>query len=177
MNFWGFLTTVWPGLRVAQIQVIFAVPADLCQPLIPSHLAYVEWFTHFQSPNPDSCLHSVNRSYCNNSPAAEIIPITSIVSSCYLTPKFGTKYHPARWDTENILDECKSFYLTKHINLDTFLHLEDHFSTTLLHFFTFFNLHIPANILYCCFQVFLSWTHNITIIFYFLFGVRGVTAK
>ena len=128
--FLNFLTTVWPGLRVAQIRVIFAVPAHLRRPLIPSHLAYIEWFTHFRSPNSDSRLHSISRSYRNNSPVAEIIPITTIVSSCYLTPKFGTKYHPARWDTENILEECKSFFLTKHIDLDTFLRLEQHFPTT-----------------------------------------------
>ena len=138
MGFLSFLTTVWPGLRVAQIWLIFAVPAHLCQPHIPSHLAYIEWFTHFCSPDPDSHLHSISHSYHNNSPVAEIIPITAIVSSCYLTPKFGTKYHPARWDTLNILEECKSFYLTKHINLDTFLCLEGHFPNTWLVILRFF---------------------------------------
>jgi hypothetical protein len=41
-----------------------------------------------------------------------------VVLGCYLTSKFGTKYHPARWESHNI------FYLAKHIDIDTFLRLE-----------------------------------------------------
>jgi hypothetical protein len=127
-SYWVF-RNLSTGLRVAQVRVIFAVPFHLRLPRIPSHLAYIDWFTPFRTPNPDSRLYSVSRSFRNNSPVSEIIPITSIISSCYLTPKFGTKYHPARWNSQNILDMCKTFYLTKHIDVDTFLHLENHFHT------------------------------------------------
>ena len=104
----------------------FEVPAHLRRPTIPSHLVYIDWFTRFRSPDRDSHLYSVTRSYRSNVPVAEIIPITSIVSACYLTPKFGTKFHPAQWNSDNVLEECKAFFLTKHINLDTFLRLEGH---------------------------------------------------
>ena len=39
----------------------------------------------------------------------KIMPLASIVSSCYLTPKFGTTYHLARWLSTDVLEECKSF--------------------------------------------------------------------
>jgi hypothetical protein len=106
--------------------VIFTLPEHLQHPRLPNKLAYIEWFTPFRAPHSDSGLYPVIRASRNNSPVSEIIPIDSIVSSCHLIPKFGTKFHPAKWDADTVLEECKSFFLNKYINIQTFFNLERH---------------------------------------------------
>jgi hypothetical protein len=114
------------GLRVAQLRVIFALPEHLQHPLLPNKLAYVDWFTPFRIPHPDSGLFPVYRTSRNNQPISEIIPLDSIVSSCHLIPRFGTKYLPAKWDADSVLEQCKSFFLNKYLNIKFFLDLECH---------------------------------------------------
>lgn len=89
-------------------------------PLLPCRLAYVEWFTPFRAPDPDTKLYSVSRSTRNHVRAADIMPIDNIVSSCHLAPKYGTQYHPAKWTSTNVLAECKVFILNKYIRVATF---------------------------------------------------------
>jgi hypothetical protein len=113
------------GLRVGQVRLIFALPEYLRGPDLPEYHACIEWFTPFRDPNTDSKLYSVSRSHRNNSPITEIVPVTSIISSCYLTPKFGTTYHPAKWASANVLEECKTFTLNKYISLYFFYQLEN----------------------------------------------------
>jgi hypothetical protein len=113
------------GLRVGQVRLIFALPDYLRGTALPRYHACIEWFNPFRAPNADSKLHSVTRSHRNNSPITEIVPLTSIVSSCYLTPKFGTNYHPARWTSADILEDCRSFTLNKYISLYMFYKLEN----------------------------------------------------
>jgi len=57
-------------------------------------------------------------------PVSAIIPLDSIVCSCYLTPKFGMTYHPAKWTSAEVLEECKSFTFNKYITLAMFYNLE-----------------------------------------------------
>ena len=94
--------------------------------LVPNKLAYVEWFTPFRAPHPDSGLFPVSRASRNNGPVSEIILLNSNVSSCYLIPRFGTKYLPAKWESDTVLEECKSFFLNKYLYIQTFLDLEQH---------------------------------------------------
>lgn len=105
---------------MAQVRVIFILPDHLRGRDLPKYHAYVEWFNPLRTPDPDSLLHSVTRSYQHGRPLAEIIPLTDIVSSCHLIPKFGTNFHPARWNNVEILDNWKSFTLNKYIDLGTF---------------------------------------------------------
>jgi hypothetical protein len=72
-----------------------ALPDYLRGRELPRYHACIEWFNPFRAPNPDSKLYSVTRSHRNNARITEIVPLDSIVSNCYLTPKFGTTYHPA----------------------------------------------------------------------------------
>ena len=83
---------------------------------LPKFHACIEWFNAFRAPNPDSQLFSVTRSRRNNAPVTEIVPLDSIISSCYLTPKFGTSFHLARWSSADVLEECNSFTLNKYIS-------------------------------------------------------------
>ena len=103
------------------------MPDHLCLQKIPKRLAYIEWFTPFRAPNPDSGFYSISRSHQNRMTSAAIIPIDSIVSSCHLIPKFGTKFHPARWNSTEILEECNSFLLNKYISIATFYKFNEHF--------------------------------------------------
>ena len=114
------------GLRVAQLRAIFTVPEHLKHPLLPNKLAYVELFTPFRAPHPDSGLFPVSRASRNNASVSEIIPLDSIVSSCHLIPRFGTKFYPAKWDSDNALEDCNSFFLNKYLDIRTFYDLEKH---------------------------------------------------
>src|SRR5271155_1085748 len=67
---------------------------------------------------------SVARSRQSNSPVSAIIPLDSIVCSCYLTPKFGMTYHPGKWTSAEVLEECKSFTFNKYITSAMFYNLE-----------------------------------------------------
>ena len=120
-----FLPCILTGLRVGQVRLIFALPEYLRGRDLPTYHACVEWFNPFRAPNPDSNLYSVTRSHRNNLPITEIVPLASIVSSCYLTPKYGTNFHPARWSSANVLEECKSFTLNKYISHYMFYQLEN----------------------------------------------------
>ena len=113
------------GLHAGQVRLIFALPNYLRGHDLPRFHACIEWFNPFRTPNADSKLYSVTRSHRNNAPITEIVPLASIVSSCYLTPKFGTTYHPARWSSADIVEECKSFVLNKYISLYIFYQLEN----------------------------------------------------
>ena len=114
------------GLRVAQLRVIFSLPEHLHHSCLPTQLAYIEWFTPFRAPHADSGLFSLTRTTRNNGPLTEVIPLNSIVSSCHLIPRFGTKYYPTKWDSNTVLEECKSFFLNKYIHIRTFFDLEHH---------------------------------------------------
>ncbi|KAF8970183.1 hypothetical protein BDZ97DRAFT_1652882, partial [Flammula alnicola] len=116
--------TYLEGLRVAQLRAIFALPEHLRHSRLPNQLAYIEWFTTFRAPHADSGLFPLTRASRNNGPITEIIPLDSIVSSCHLIPRFGTKYHPAKWDSDTVLEECKSFFLNKYLYIQTFFELE-----------------------------------------------------
>lgn len=34
---------------------------------------------------------------------------------------YSTKFHPTKWDSDNALEECKSYFLNKYLNIQTFL--------------------------------------------------------
>ena len=99
---------------------------------LPQYHTCIEWFNPFRAPNANSKFHSVTRSHHNNAPITEIVPLASIVSSCYLTPKFGMTYHHARWSSADIVEECKFFTLNKYISLHILYKLEQKISTDLV---------------------------------------------
>ena len=85
---------------------------------------YVEWFTPFHAPHFDLGLFSIAHASRNNGPVSEIIPLDFIISSCHLISRFGTKYHPTKWGSNTVLEECKSFFLNKYINIWFLFELE-----------------------------------------------------
>ncbi|KAJ6591367.1 hypothetical protein B0H10DRAFT_2167842 [Mycena sp. CBHHK59/15] len=116
------------GLCVARVRVIFRLPDDFG--IYSDPLAYVDWFKPLQSPVTNVGMHQVSLSSRSHHQNSSIIPITDIVRSCHLIPIFGRSANPT-WTTDNVLDQCKSFYLNpylRHHNFFVFRYLaaEEH---------------------------------------------------
>ncbi|KAH9955584.1 hypothetical protein BGW80DRAFT_1439476 [Lactifluus volemus] len=105
--------TMLDGLRVAQVRLIFDLPVHLHrQANILQRLAYIEWFTPFRGPYPDSHFHYVT---------FDIIPVEQIVRSCHLIPQFST-HCPRSWTLETVLETASSFFYNPYISLHEFAH-------------------------------------------------------
>lgn len=83
--FLKFIEGLLIGHCVAQMRYIFTLLNHLCcdTPLLPWQLVYIEWYMPFHPPNPDSKLHLVSQWTENHGPAAIIVPLRDIMSSCY----------------------------------------------------------------------------------------------
>ncbi|KAG2113682.1 hypothetical protein DEU56DRAFT_874333 [Suillus clintonianus] len=111
--------TALEGLRVAQVRFLFDLPPHLRIAGQPFYLALIKWFKPFHGCNNLLKMHSVSRSYVGQAPRAEVIPITHIVGSCHLIPKFGTHADPM-WRADEVLDVCKTFYVNPWIDITMF---------------------------------------------------------
>ncbi len=110
------------GYRVAQLRVIFSIPEGARNVLftpgtkISRHLAYVEWFSKFTAnPEPDHWMYKLSRAMKDSFRYATIIPIANIRRSVLLFPKFGP-VAPPHWTSENVLEECNTFYLDPFVD-------------------------------------------------------------
>ncbi|KAJ8521884.1 hypothetical protein ONZ45_g1435 [Pleurotus djamor] len=113
------LGTALEGLRVAQLRFIFELPQHLRTPQQPHQLAYVEWFNPFRSRDANNQLFQLSRQLQRHLPVPEIIDLSRIQGPCYLIPRFGTECD-LRWTSDNVLEECKSFFFARYIDLATF---------------------------------------------------------
>jgi hypothetical protein len=76
---------------------------------VPNHLAYVEWFTAFQSTNPHHRMYTISRSKAaDGTRLVSVIPAANIQRSIHLFPVFG-HVAPASWSSSNVLDSCRNF--------------------------------------------------------------------
>ncbi|KAI0738856.1 hypothetical protein C8Q80DRAFT_1222176 [Daedaleopsis nitida] len=104
------------GLTVARVRAIFRLP-DFKHPL-----AYVEWFTPFRRPEPDTGMFKVSHShYRGGRRRASIIPLTQIVRSCHLLPIWGKHVDPA-WTSKNVLDKCTRFFVNPYLRHHDFMY-------------------------------------------------------
>ena len=79
------------------------IPKD--KPL-PSHLAYVEWFTPFpDTPEPHHHQYKLSYSLVAGGKLASVVDVSSIVSSIHLLHRFG-QICERRWTSSNVLDLC-----------------------------------------------------------------------
>jgi hypothetical protein len=115
------------GLRVAQVRTIFTLPDHLNTSRLPKKLVYIEWFSAFRAPDPISRRYSVSRSVRQHSPVATIIPLTDIVATCHLAPKYGTRFgSTGTWTHDTALEVCPSFTLNTDIDISTWYEHERH---------------------------------------------------
>lgn len=76
---------------------------------------YAEMFTPFLlMPDPDSRLYSVTRMSRSQHPVGRVDFLQQLHFACHLSPNFGNEV-PARWTSDNVLDESGTFVVTKHL--------------------------------------------------------------
>ncbi|KAI9432280.1 hypothetical protein H4582DRAFT_2113196 [Lactarius indigo] len=120
------------GYRIAQVRVVFQLPyraipevfpsLDTAVAALPTHLAYVEWFSTIPTmPDANHLMYRVSRSMHNGHRHASIIPVSSIVSSIHLFPCFSHRTIPQDWNTYSVLELCHTFYINPFSDRDTYL--------------------------------------------------------
>ncbi|KAH9016036.1 hypothetical protein EDB85DRAFT_1875359 [Lactarius pseudohatsudake] len=114
------------GPRIAQVRVVFQLPRKVIHQVflssdiaLPTHLAYVEWFSPIPTTPDSNDLYRVSRLTQNGRHLASIIPIDSLFSSVHLLPRFGPE--TSEWNTFSVLELCRSFYINPFSNRDVFL--------------------------------------------------------
>lgn len=117
------------GHRVAQVRAVFQLPKKAIPQVFPAldvdaastHLAYVEWFSPIPSrPDADHQMYRVSRLLHNGRRQASIIPVSSIVSSIHLFPRFRHNT-PQEWNTYSVMELCHSFYINPFSDRNTYL--------------------------------------------------------
>ena len=103
---------------MGQVCAIFRLPEEFGS--FPNPLAYVEWFTSFQSPIPDLEMYQISRSTRQYRRRASIIPVTQIERTVHLIPKFGQQMDLS-WSAEDVLERCKTFYVNPYVHHLDFL--------------------------------------------------------
>ncbi|KAG2160175.1 uncharacterized protein EDB93DRAFT_1113727 [Suillus bovinus] len=113
------LVRLGPNTDVSMgMEVIFSLPSKSLSLLVaptvqvPSHLAYIEWFTPFRS-TPDQChgLYKLSRSFRGG----EKLTMRSV----HLIPNFGAVV-PREWTSDTVLDDCNTFWLNSYLDRYTF---------------------------------------------------------
>jgi hypothetical protein len=105
------------GYRLGRVRVVFSIPEQALDRMfrpgvvVPSHLAYVEWFTPFDdNPDPVHGLYKVKSTRTEEGHVCSVIPVTNVRRSAHLYPKFGP-VAPPEWTSSNVLDLCTTFLL------------------------------------------------------------------
>lgn len=115
-------TNLIQAFRVAQVRVIFSLNKsglagllanENLQRLVPSRLAYVEWFTKFAAePASNFRMYKVSRSFnLDGSREFGIVPVADLHRSAHLIPDFGQMNSAQEWTSDNVLEKSKDFYL------------------------------------------------------------------
>lgn len=97
--------------------MIFTLPPQFGTYTHP--LAYIEWFTPLNKPDPISGMFTTRRSTRHLRRNAAVISVEHIVRSCHLMGKCGAKID-RKWTSFNVLDEAAMFYVNPYILVDTF---------------------------------------------------------
>lgn len=105
------------GFCVGQVRCIFSLPPAAVKMLFPAgfphqHLAYIEWFTPFSRAPIDqnTKLFKISRLISNGERRVSVVPVSLILSSVHLFPKFGPQA-PVSWSSSNVLENASLFYV------------------------------------------------------------------
>ena len=121
------------GLRAARVRIMFSIPehwlSDKRVPIdiqkkIPKRLAYVEWFSRFQSSDSHSGFYQISKELdLSGNLRSDIIPLHSLIAAAHLIPKYPSINTIDRkaLSSHNILDNCSHFYLNTYRNQNSFL--------------------------------------------------------
>ncbi|KAG1896530.1 uncharacterized protein F5891DRAFT_958533, partial [Suillus fuscotomentosus] len=112
--------------RVAQVRIIFTLTSQATAALfrtpgiLPTHFAYVEWFTPFGQPEANHGLYKISRLIRNGERLASIIDISDIRRSVHLIPKFGP-VAPREWTSSTVLELCSTFFVNSFSDRHAYL--------------------------------------------------------
>ncbi|VDB94448.1 unnamed protein product [Peniophora sp. CBMAI 1063] len=106
------------GYRVGQVRLIFSLSEKARERVfgaraanIPTHLAYIEWFSSFKNrPEKDIDLYHIRREVIQQERLVSILPIERIRRSVSLFPRLGTAIDPF-WTADNVLEVCEHFFV------------------------------------------------------------------
>ena len=101
------------GLTVGRVRVIFKLPEEICDH--PEPLAFVEWFTPLTTMDPDLGMYIIGASSRNLRRRTSVVPVSHIVRSCHLLPRFGKAPIDPTWHSANILDQNIKFYVNCYL--------------------------------------------------------------
>ncbi|THV04071.1 hypothetical protein K435DRAFT_650090 [Dendrothele bispora CBS 962.96] len=111
---------------VGQVRIVFTVPNKYYNSLFegipakdqPKHLAYVEWFTPFTTPDENNGLYKVSRCNVDGGRLSSVVDVRRLVRSVHLLPRFG-RIADRSWTSSTVLESCQSFY----VNSDSDRHI------------------------------------------------------
>jgi len=120
-------TTGTEGTRIGRVKVVFRLPQTDAPAYWPADpLAYIEWYTPMR-PTPDKTngMFSMKKATPLSSTKAipgSVVPLQNIRQSCMLTPKFSAASvgDEDDWNSDNILDKCKTFLLNNWQSMYTY---------------------------------------------------------
>lgn len=110
------------GLRAAHIKVIFKLPAVYHVRTVHP-LAYIEWYTPFNTPDPTTGLYTIKPSTRRHQAYGEIIEVDRIVRNLHVIPKCGREIDVS-WTMENVVEKANSFFPNPYSDLHMFLLLK-----------------------------------------------------
>lgn len=87
---------------------------------LPTHFAYVEWYSKLQRKDPNTGLYRISSAPRPLGPRdVEVVGVNSLLRSCHLFPVFGLMVS-RDWDANNVLDECRDFLLNAYKDRSSF---------------------------------------------------------
>lgn len=110
-----------PGHIVGRVRFVFSVPSSAKSWFgeefysnLPRMLAYVEWFTAFDSLRPSQThrMYKISPQTAEGQRVASVIPVDLISQSVHLIPVFGP-VAPAAWKSSTVLDDATEFLVNR----------------------------------------------------------------
>ena len=128
----GHVLITMSGHRIAQVRVVFQIPSNVIPKVfptsttIPSHLAYVEWFSPLSATlDSNSSMYKISRLIHHGRRRAAIIPVERIRCSVHLLPRFGPAA-PHDWKSFSVLDQSNTFYVNPFSDRHNYLLFSGH---------------------------------------------------
>jgi hypothetical protein len=119
-------TFQFEGYSVVRVKVIFSIPkrfhAHLFKPEIdvPNHLAYVEWYSPLGTQDPNHRMFKISPlKDSDGTGICSVVSLSDVQRSVHLIPRFGP-VAPVNWMSNNVLDECTTFFLNDFTDRDLF---------------------------------------------------------
>jgi hypothetical protein len=102
------------GLTVARVRAIFKLPVEFGDH--PEPLAYLEWFTPLSREDPEVGMYLIGASTRNHRRHTSVVPVSKLLCSCHLIPRFGKGHINPTWNSANILNQDIKFYLNCYLH-------------------------------------------------------------